>query len=256
MTVSRPVLTNRYFDKYCSLVYDEVGIRLTEEKRALLNSRLAKRLIALSVSAEQYYDMILADVQEKCRFIDAISTNHTYFFREARSFKVLSRACAEVWCAAASSGEEPYSLAMHCLHQGITPSILATDVSERCLAKAERGIYHGQCRRQIPEHMLKAYFQKGRNRWSGYLRVKPQLKNVVSFRKFNLLKDPLPNQGFDAVFCRNVMIYFDAPTKERVIGRLASVLKPGGFFVIGGAESLSGLEHDLKYLEPSIYLKP
>jgi len=249
-------LTDKHFGNYCRLVYEEVGIKLTEEKRALLNGRLAKRLMSLSVSPEQYYEMILADPREKSRFIDAISTNHTYFFREARAFKVVSLGCKEIWCAAASSGEEPYSLAMYCLQQGVAPSILATDISERCLAKAGQGVYPDQSIKQIPGAMLKTYFEKGRNQWAGHIRVKPRVRSLVDFKKLNLLKDPLPDRRFDAIFCRNVMIYFDTPTKEHVIARLVSVLKPKGYFVIGGAESLSGLAHGLKYIEPSIYFKP
>lgn len=248
-------LTNRQFDRYCALVYSECGINLNEEKRALLNARIAKRLRSLNVSPDRYLDMILQDTEEMGRFIDAVSTNHTYFFRESRSFRYVSENCKDIWCAASSSGEEPYSLAAHCLKRGITASILATDISDTCLQKGMAGIYPDQCIKNIPDDILKSYFQKGLNRWAGFVRAKPQLKKQVTFRKFNLLKDKMPDEIFDVIFCRNVMIYFDSATKERVVARLVSVLKPKGFFIIGGAESLNGLKHELKYVEPSVYLK-
>lgn len=249
-------LTDRQFEKYCTLVYQECGINLNEEKRALLNARIAKRLRLLDVSPDAYYDMIRDDPGECARFIDAVSTNHTYFFRESASFKYLGRECSHIWCAACSSGEEPYSLAAHCLHRGWAPTILATDISDRCLEKGRLGIYPEQCLQKIPGAMLSQCFQKGLNRWRGTIRVKRQVRQTVTFRKFNLLKDPLPEQVFDVIFCRNVMIYFDAPTKEAVVGRLARVLRSGGYFMIGGAESLNGLKHPFTYVEPSVYRKP
>lgn len=249
-------LSNRQFDKYCALVYRECGINLNEEKRALLNARISKRLRLLQASPDKYYEMILQDPREMARFIDAISTNHTYFFRESGSFKYIRPDCQDIWCAACSSGEEPYSLAAHCLGQKAEPAILATDISDTSLQKAAMGIYPDQCVQKIPEAILKAYFQKGRNAWAGTVRVKPKLRRMVTFKKFNLLKDGLPDMQFDAIFCRNVMIYFDAATKEKVVSRVSSTLKPGGYFIIGGAESLNGLKHQLKYIQPSVYFKP
>ena len=249
-------LTNRQFAKYCALVHSECGINLNEEKRALLNARIAKRLRSRDTSPDHYYKLILQDPEEMARFIDAVSTNHTYFFRESGSFKHIRPNCKDIWCAACSSGEEPYSVAAHCLEHKMAPDILATDISDACLQKATMGIYPDQCLHKIPHTMLKKWFQKGRNGWAGTVRVKPQLRRMVTFNKFNLLKDRLPNKQFDAIFCRNVMIYFDASTKESVVSRLSDVLKPGGYFIIGGAESLNGLNHRLKYVEPSVYFKP
>lgn len=248
-------LSNRQFDQYCTLVYRECGITLNQEKRALLNARIAKRLRSLNSTPDAYYDQIVQDPEEMSRFIDAVSTNHTYFFRESHSFKYVHPNCTHIWCAACSSGEEPYSLAAHCLIRGGAPAILATDISDTCLEKARLGIYTDQCIKRIPAAILKAHFQKGMNGWSGTVRVKPRLQRLVTFKKFNLLKDRLPDGAFDVIFCRNVMIYFDSATKEQVVARLVSVLKPKGYFIIGGAESLSGLKHELKYIEPSVYLK-
>ena len=256
MEFSGRQLTDKEFKQYCTLVYDECGIHLTDEKRQLLHARLSKRLRKLGVEADAYIRIIEQDPEERCRFVDAISTNHTFFFRESRSFRHIDATCSHIWCAAASSGEEPYSLAAYCHHHQIQASIWATDISNTCLDKARRGIYPIGGKDHIPAEMLKNCFQKGCNRWTGFMRVRPEIKSMVRFARFNLLDDRLPEQVFDMIFCRNVMIYFDKPTKERVVRNLASVLRPKGYFIIGGAESLNGINHPFKYVEPSVYLKP
>ncbi|MCP4745050.1 MAG: protein-glutamate O-methyltransferase CheR [Desulfobacteraceae bacterium] len=248
-------LSDKQFRQFSSLVYNECGICLTHEKQELLKSRLAKRLRLLNISHKQYYTMVLNDKIERSRFIDAISTNHTYFFRESRSFYYISPDCKHIWCAASSSGEEPYSVAAYCLNNGVKPLIWATDISETCLEKATRAIYPEQSQNSIPDDLLKKYFQKGIGRWNGYIRAKSCLRRMIRFKKFNLLKDVAPNRIFDIIFCRNVMIYFDTPTKEAVIQKLENVLGSKGYLIIGGAESLNGLKHSLKYIEPSVYKK-
>lgn len=248
-------LTDRQFKKYCEIVYKESGINLTEEKRELLNSRIAKRMRKLGVQADKYLSLIQNDPDEMKIFLDAISTNHTYFFRESKSFKYLKNGCRDIWCAASSSGEEPYSLATYCRGLGFEPSILATDISGSCLETGRKGIYPDKCISNIPKNMLRGNFQKGHGKWEGYVRVKADIRKTVKFDMFNLLKDALPSKIFDIIFCRNVMIYFDNHTKENVVRRLCGVLKQNGYFIIGGAESLSGLNHALKYIEPSVYQK-
>ena len=249
-------LTNKQFARYCEIVYQESGINLTEEKRELLNSRISKRVRKLGINAERYLSMIRKDHQEMKQFLNVISTNHTFFFREAKSFKYLDNAPGEIWCAASSSGEEPYSLAAYCLERGFRPSILATDISTDCIQAARQAVYPLSRSSGIPNLLLKRYFQKGHGRWDGYFRAKPDVRKMIRFERFNLLKDNPSSNRFDMIFCRNVMIYFDNPTKEHVVGKLCSVLKNNGYFIIGGAESLSGLQHKLKYVEPSVYLKP
>ncbi len=256
MPFSGRQLSNREFKHYCSLVYDECGIHLTDEKRQLVNARLSKRLRKLGVEADVYLRIIEQDPEERCRLVDAISTNHTFFFREPKSFGHIDETCKRIWCAAASSGEEPYSLAAYCFSRNIHPSIWATDISTTCLDKARRAVYPIGARDHIPPDILKKCFQKGCNQWSGFIRVRPEIKDMVRFERFNLLDGKLPDQVFDIIFCRNVMIYFDGPTKEKVVRNLASVLRPKGYFIIGGAESLNGLAHPFKYVEPSVYLKP
>ncbi len=248
-------LTKRQFQRYCDIVYSESGIKLTEDKWQLLHARIGKRTRKLDVQPDKYLSIIQKDPVEMNFFLDAISTNHTYFFRESKSFKYLDTNCRDIWCAASSSGEEPYSIATHCLELGFAPSILATDISDSCLGKGRRAIYPKQCLSNIPKHMIRIYFQKGMGKWEDHARVKQNIRRMVKFEKFNLIKDAPSSKIFDIIFCRNVMIYFDIPTKEAVIRKLSRVLKQGGYFIIGGAESFSGLNHSLKYIEPSVYRK-
>lgn len=250
-----PSLTQRQFKRYCTLIYQQCGIHLTKDKEALLNARIAKRLRKLGVRADQYYRIISQNAEEMNRFVDAVSTNHTFFFRETQSFQVLQPECKRIWCTASSSGEEPYSIAAYCYDQGFQPSIFATDISESCLQKARSGVYSLQGAKNIPERILKKCFQKGKDQWHGYMRVKPEIRRMVHFERFNLIKDSAPQNMFDTIFCRNVMIYFDNQTKEKVLQMLCTRLQPKGHFVIGGAESLNNLRHRLTYIEPSVYQK-
>jgi chemotaxis protein methyltransferase CheR len=248
-------LTTKQFKRYCDIVYNESGIKLTEEKRELLNARIGKRIRKLGVQPDKYLSIIEKDPVELNLFLDAISTNHTYFFRESDCFKYLDQSCRDIWCAASSSGEEPYSIATYCMELGFEPSILATDISDSCLEKGRKAIYSKKCLSNIPKHMIKRYFQNGQGEWKDHVRIKPNIRRMVNFKKFNLLKDFPSSKIFDIIFCRNVMIYFDLPTKEAVMRKLSRALKQGGYFVIGGAESLSGINHNLKYIEPSVYKK-
>ncbi len=248
-------LSRKEFKRYCDIVYNEAGIMLNEQKRELLNARIGKRIRKLGVQADTYLSIIENDPVELNLFLDAISTNHTFFFRESSSFKYLDQNCRDIWCVASSSGEEPYSIYIYCMEQGFEPSILATDISDSCLIKGKKGIYPNKRVSNISDSMLRRYFQQGIDRWENCVRVKQSVRKRVMFDKFNLLKDTPNSKIFDIIFCRNVMIYFDNSTKETVLQKLFKVLKHGGYFIIGGAESLSGIKHDLKYIEPSVYRK-
>ncbi len=241
------------FKKYCELVYKETGINLNESKKELLNARIAKRLRTYSIPPDEYLKKLITDPVELRVFLDVISTNHTFFFREAKTFKYLDTGCNKIWCAASSSGEEPYSLAMYCLEKGFRPSIAASDISDSCLEKARAGIYPEKNAGGIPLHMLRSYFRKGRGRWDGYVKVKDSIHNMINYHRFNLIKDMPENETWDIIFCRNVMIYFDNAVKTMVVNKLTRVLRKNGHFIIGGAESLNGIEHSLKYVEPSVY---
>lgn len=250
-------LTAAQFRKFSDLIYRRSGIHLSEGKQSLLQARLAKRLRTLGLSSvNEYFGRLQADEQEMVAFLDAVSTNHTYFFRESHTFHCLSGNHLSIWCAASSSGEEPYSLAIHCAEKGFQPSILATDISTRMLAAGQRGVYEAAKGKGIPPDLLRKYFQKGVGSWSGYIRVKEKIRRLVTFRRFNLLTDTPPKECFDVIFCRNALIYFDRAVKEEVINRLSQALKRSGYFIVGGAESLQTLRHPYRYVAPSVYLKP
>ncbi|MBW1913378.1 MAG: protein-glutamate O-methyltransferase CheR [Deltaproteobacteria bacterium] len=249
-------INTRQFEKLSKLVYHECGINLHDGKRELLQARLAKRLRNTGInSIDKYIKIIEKDSDELINFLDAISTNHTFFFREKQHFEVLQKGQGKIWCAASSSGEEPYSIAIDCLEKGFSPDILATDISTHVLRIGTRGVYSFDRVKQTPPYILKKYFQKGHKKWDGYLRVKDNIRRMVLLQRFNLLTDPLPTGIFDVIFCRNVLIYFDGITKTKVVNRLCQVLKPNGYFVIGGAESLNNINHKLQYVKPSIYVR-
>ena len=248
-------ITGNLFTQYCELVYSETGINLTESKKELLNARIAKRLRLHEMKPDAYLKKLGADPAELRIFLDVISTNHTFFFREAKTFKYLDTSCKKIWCAASSSGEEPYSLAMYCLDRGFRPSIAASDISDTCLEKAKTGIYQEKNAEGIPRHMLRSYFKKGQGQWNGYIKVKDDIQRMINYHRFNLIKDMPSNETWDIIFCRNVMIYFDNTIKSQVVNKLSRVLRPKGYFIIGGAESLNGIQHSLNYVEPSVYRK-
>jgi len=250
-------ITSKQFKQFGRLIYDKCGINLHAGKVQLLQARLSKRLRSTGISSvDEYLKVLERDSQELIHFIDAISTNHTFFFRESGHFACLEKDLQQIWCAACSSGEEPYSISIYCLEKGFRPTILATDISTNVLQMGERGIYPVERARNLAPHLLKKYFKKGSGKWDGYIKVKDELKRMVTFNRFNLISDPLPSQEFDVVFCRNVLIYFDIAVKTYVVNKLYSSLKWNGYFIVGGAESLSNLKNEYKYVNPSVYMKP
>ncbi|MGB5158661.1 CheR family methyltransferase [Desulfobacterium sp. N47] len=249
-------LSTRQFERLSKIVYSECGINLHEGKKALLQSRLAKRLRSTGIkSVKEYLSVLEEDSVELINFLDAVSTNHTYFFRESHHFKHLTKDHINIWCAASSSGEEPYSVAIYCLENGFKPTIVASDISTRMLKVGQNGIYPIEKAKNLPPDILRKYFQKGMNSWSNHVRVKSEIKQMVSFKRYNLISDPLPPQKYDIIFCRNVFIYFDNETKSHVACKLYNALKASGYLIIGGAESLNAINHPFKYLQPSIYNK-
>ena len=249
-------MSQKQFHRIAGLVYRHSGIYLHEGKETLLSARLAKRLRATGIAlVEEYLKVLENDPQEMIAFLDAISTNHTFFFRESHHFAYLQEKHAHIWCAASSSGEEPYSIAIHCKEKGYAPLILATDISTKVLATAADGIYPTEKAKGIPSHLVRKYFQKGFGSFEGQIRVREEIRRMVSFKRINLLEDPPPNQIFDVIFCRNVLIYFDKEAKEKVLCKLYQVLKEKGYLVVGGAESLSSLKHPYSYVKPNVYVK-
>ena len=264
-----PPLTDADFDFLRGLIYARSRIHLGPDKRALLTSRLVKRLRHHGFkSYAEYCDLLRspASADEVQSLIDRISTNHTLYFREMKHFDFLRAETRRstpfrVWSAASATGEEAYSIAIH-LAEHFAPAasgrwqIEGTDISTRVLEIAQRGIYEEARVAPIPEDVLRRHFERGVNTWEGQFRVREQLRRHVNFQRWNLLEGNYPfAQPFDLIFCRNVMIYFDRPTQETLIQKLSEKLVPGGYLLVGHSESLSGVKHGLKSVRPSIYLK-
>jgi chemotaxis protein methyltransferase CheR len=268
------------FQKFQQLIHEETGIWLGESKVALLCGRLSKRLRELGVtSLARYYELVAhADQhEERAAMINAITTNETRFFREPRQFEFLETraiprwvAQAEqgvrsktirVWSAGCSSGEEPYSLAMMLARylpdeQGWNATLLATDISSRVIAQARVGIYSIGKSAEIPESFLKDFMLKGIGEQHGRMKVSPGIRAMVDFRELNLFSDPYPPiEHFNAIFCRNVLIYFDLESKRKVVERLTRCLCGDGLLFVGQAENLSGIHVALRSLAPAVYVK-
>ena len=261
------------FERFRTLIYDESGISLSEQKRTLLASRLSKRLRDLELATfSDYYAKVTEDPtrEEFTRMLDLISTNKTDFFREPRHFAFLrERILPElegtkrirIWSSACSSGEEPYTIAMTLFDTVRNPAewdfkILASDLSTRVLAKAATGTYDEERVRDLPPEVIKRHFLRGRGTSAGLLKVKPHLAAMIQFRRLNLMDDRFPiKSALDLIFCRNVMIYFDRPTQETLVNKFHQYLKPGGYLFIGHSESLQWVRQPFKSLAPTIYQK-
>lgn len=258
--VTETNLSPEQHKKLSRIVYKESGVVLNEKKYSLLVARIAKRMrITKIASVSDYISVISSNPQEFTEFIDATTTNHTFFFRENKHCEYLIKTLdpktpLKIWSAASSSGEEAFSIAVQLLSNSFSLSIFASDVSDSMLKLGRRAVYPMDRVKNVPLSMLRTYFQKGKDRWKDHVRVKPEVQQLVRFAKFNLLSDT-PDDTFDIIFCRNVMIYFDTPTRQRVVDNLCRALKPGGYFFVGLAESLNGLDHSLTTILPSGYQK-
>lgn len=267
----RPIeLKEAEFRLLQQLFYERLGLQLPPAKKPLVAGRLAKRLHALGLpSYQQYYKHLLtpegADELEIA--IDLITTHETYFFREPQHFnflqqKILPQVAAQadfrVWSAASSTGEEAYTLAM-VLDQHRSPKawrVVGTDVSLGVLEAARRGLFPEVRGEKIPPHYLKRYCLRGKDRYAGYFLVERELRERVEFLPNNLTT-PCPELGqFDLILLRNVLIYFDQDTKQRVLKHLLDRLKPGGWLMVGHSESLQETPSPMEQQAPSIYRKP
>jgi chemotaxis protein methyltransferase CheR len=263
-------LTEGEFRQISDLAYQRFGLDLKRGKEALVAARLGKKLRALGFQTfAEYHRHVLADTTGDAlvELIDALTTNHTSFLRERAHFEFLARAVNEefrdiatvrVWSAACSSGEEPYSIAM-CLADALakTPArqfrILATDISTRVLAVAQCGVYPVARFDDVPDLWRRNCLLRGRGESDGFYKVKPQLVQQVEFTRLNLI-EPFPERPpFHVIFCRNVMMYFDKPTQQNIVQRLAGCLERGGYLFVGHSESLTGVEHPLDYVRPATY---
>lgn len=258
------------FERVRQLIYQRAGISLHAGKQAMVYSRLSRRLRETGHRSFADYLHWLeqgtgtqADAEWQ-EFVNCLTTNLTAFFREEHHFRLLadelhrrgSSRPLRIWCNAASTGEEPYSIAMtvaDTLGPGAPVRILASDIDTKVLATASRGVYATDARGLTPEH-LKRHFLRGTGSNAGRIRVKPELAGLIEFRSFNLmaanwaLGDP-----FDIVFCRNVMIYFDAPTQRRVLERIHGVMKPQGLLFVGHSENFTDARHLFQLRGKTVY---
>jgi chemotaxis protein methyltransferase CheR len=244
--------SDKDFERVCKLIYEHAGISLSASKQDMVYSRLARRLRANGLNRFRDYLELLEseDAAEWEAFTNSLTTNLTSFFREEHHFPILaehiqkrkSRQQIQLWCSAASTGEEPYSMAITMMEvfNSLTPPvhILATDVDTNVLAKAQQGAYLMERLEKMPGDRLKRFFLRGTGNHAGSARVRKELRDMITFRQLNLLHDSWPVRGpFDAIFCRNVMIYFDKPTQYRILQKFVPLLAPDGLMFAGHSES-------------------
>ncbi len=277
IAIASPALSEAQFQKISRLVKDRCGINLHDGKQQLVQSRLAKRLRELGLRGyREYIEYVTndADGTELMAMLDAISTNLTSFFREKEHFdylahKAIPAAIARagrsgrlrIWSAGCSTGEEPYSIAITVCDNvpNLSSSdvkVLATDLSTKVLACAKEATYPDRRVKAVPPRQRSRYFRCIQTKPERIYRVIDPARSLVHFARLNLMQQ-WPMQGqFDVIFCRNVMIYFDKPTQGRLVNRFCDMLAPGGTLFIGHSESLTGIDHQMRYVQPTIYEKP
>ena len=269
-------LSQAEFQKLSSFIYDELGIKLPDMKKIMLESRLHRRLRELGMNNfKEYIDYVFSQEgrqNEMVHMFDVVTTNKTDFFRENMHFEYMNQFILKevaprnsnfvnIWSAGCSSGEEPYTLTIvlsEAIEKGLISDfkILATDISTRILKMAIDAIYPLNRIEDIPLHLKKKYFLKSKDPMNKTARVIPQLRNKISFERLNFMDDVYNiNQMFDIVFCRNVIIYFDHQTQERVIQKLCSKLKTGGYLFLGHSESIAGMNLPLVNVKPTVFRK-
>lgn len=273
----QPVLSDHHFQKFSTLVYRISGINLTVAKKAMLSSRLSKRLRFLGLNSFKEYLQYLEnkdnEQQEIVHLLDVVSTNKTEFFREDSHFHYLVQQCLpdiltrrvhsgqplRVWSAGCSSGQEPYTIAMVLAdyaekYGNFDFSILATDICTRVLGTAEKAIYSDELTEGIPASYKFKYFMRGKGSQKGMHRVVPEIRNKIRFRRLNFndrkfgIKTPM-----DIIFCRNVIIYFDKSTQEVLFEKFYQQLAGKGYLFIGHSESLSGIMDRMQRMAPAVY---
>jgi len=278
MTASDQSISNADFSRLCALIHQRAGISLNADKRTMLELRIKRRLKSLHLgSFTEYCDYLFSKEShedEIIHFIDVVSTNKTDFFREPDHFDYLAQKAVPdlmlrnssgrplaLWSAGCSTGEEPYTLAMvlsECgaLHPNLRFTLLATDISTTVLAKASRGVFTSEAVEPIPTALRRKYFMRSRDPNSDLLRIVPELRQLVEFRRLNFMDADFGlSQKVDVIFCRNVIIYFDRPTQQRIMQKLADQLLPGGYAFVGHSETLHDMDLPLSPVAPALYRK-
>jgi chemotaxis protein methyltransferase CheR len=268
-------LSEETFNRFKDFIHRETGIFMRESKKILVSNRLRKRLVALGMRCYDEYYRFLTKTEEGMRelpyFIDAVSTNETYFYRGDNQFEALKKTILpelfrkrnriRVWSAGCSTGEEPYTIAimMHAAAEGVwcgEMEIVGTDISTEVIDRAMRGVYSGRSLKFVPPFIMEKYLEP---QGEGAFGVREWVKRIVQFKVHNLLKDEPPGSKFDVIFCRNVMIYFDKPTQYALVdGSFAKALLPDGYLFIGHSESLIGGSTQFRYVQKfkaPIYVK-
>lgn len=266
------VLAPREFAAISEIARREFGLELGSGKEQLVAARVGKlmRRRRYATFHDFYRDLESDGTGEALgELIDALTTNHTSFFREPAHFDFLIRHvfpawkrpdAIRIWSAASATGEEPFTIALMAReHFGVQgenlPRILASDISKHALEIACKGMYQADRFSGVLAPWIKKHLLRGEGRWSGWYRMRPEIMAMVEFRRINLI-EPLPDMGrFAVVFCRNVMIYFGRHTQGQVLHRLINCIAPGGYLFLGHSESLSGIQHGLEYIQPAIYRK-
>ncbi len=256
------------FERVRKLIYQHAGISLSPVKQDMVYSRLARRLRATGKNTfGEYLDMLeRGGADEWERFVNSLTTNLTSFFREPHHFPIFadhlkklgSKRPIRIWCSAASTGEEPYSIAMTVLEtfgaNASHVSIFASDLDTNVLATAQKGVYPLERVEKISPERLKRFFLKGSGSQEGYVAVRPELKQLIEFRQVNLLEANWPVRGpLDVIFCRNVMIYFDKPTQHKILSRFAPLLQADGLMFAGHSESFLHAADIFKSLGKTVY---
>jgi chemotaxis protein methyltransferase CheR len=267
------VLTEREFDRICTLLYRHSRIALIKGKEGLVRARLAKHMRRLKLATfTEYFDHVEREPtgRELSELIDTLTTNRTNFFREIAHFDYLrehvlptlldTRRPLRLWSAGCSTGDEAYTLAM--LIADMAPDfeqrdirILGTDLSSRVLTQAKAGEYPLAALEDIPLHMRPRFTTLGSTQKGEFFRIRDTIRTMVSFARLNLMAVWPMRQQFDVIFCRNVMIYFDRETQQQLVHRLWDQLAPGGHFFVGHSESLTPLRHKFRGLRPAVYVK-
>ncbi len=267
-------MNDKDFTRFSQFIYAEVGIKLPPTKKTMVEARLQKRMRYLGLPTHDEYISFLFSPEgqrdELMHLIDVVTTNTTEFFREPQHFEILNqqvlpewqrkvgRKPLQIWSAGCSTGMEPYTLAIVCSefarnNEPFNFHILATDISTQVLQVAMQGIYEEERILPVPKHLKSRYFLRSKDRSKRQVRLAPEIRELVEFRRLNFMEDFSLPQRMHIVFCRNVVIYFDKTTQQRLFTKLCRTMDPGAFLFIGHSESLAGMDLPLKQVAPTVY---